>query len=122
MSDENKMYMIRRKKDGLFSNGYYQPWFSHYGKVWYSLKGLRNHITQVLRHNGAKKWNRETRRDDFIGGEFFKLTNAYLDCEIVEMTRSFVPVQDMYPFVVETEKKKLPKGRKKKVTNGTTGT
>jgi hypothetical protein len=85
-------------------------------------KGFAKSYYPSASHNGTKKWNRETRRYDFIGGEFFKLTNAYLDCEIVEMTRSFVPVQEMYPFVVETEKKKLPKGRKKNVADGTTGT
>ena len=123
---DKKIYMSRDKKTGLFSSGYYRGYFTRnmaYAKMWTSFAGVRNHLTSFLRQKKINTWNRETRKWDFNGAEFFKLDNCYLDAEIVEVQISHTPVQDIYPFIVETEKKKLPKGKKKKVKNGeTTGT
>ena len=122
---DKKIYMIRNKKNGLYSTGYYRGHFTSnmaYAKMWTSFQGVRNHLTSFLRQKKIKTWNRETRKWEFNGGEFFKLDNPYLEAEIVEIQLNHTPVQEVYPFILETEKKKQPKGRKKKVKNGEAAT
>lgn len=44
--EKNKIYKIRRTKDGLFSNGKSKLIFSSKGRMWNTLKSLRLHLSK----------------------------------------------------------------------------
>lgn len=43
----NKAYIIRRKSDGLHSNGKDMPNFSRTGKLWLRISDIKSHLTRV---------------------------------------------------------------------------
>ena len=79
------VYKIRRKSDGLYSQGGHRPSFSKQGKTWSERRHLTNHLRQVVPES------------------------VYRDCEVVmcevtEIEVSAVPV-DYYIAERERERK-----------------
>jgi len=67
--DENKIivYKIRRKSDGLYSNGGNEPVFMKRGKIWTNVGHIKNHFNIIREYHTSKKY----------------LENLYKNCEIV---------------------------------------
>ena len=65
-----KMYKVKRIKDGLFSKGGQNPYFTKTGKVWTTLQGLKLHLNQFLR-----------KRND---GAYVLSYFPYSDCRVIE--------------------------------------
>lgn len=71
-----RLYMIRRKSDGLYSTGGSSPRFTRVGKAWTAINHLKNHLKLVGVGHAIydDKWNR-------IGYNWS--CPKYADCEIV---------------------------------------
>ena len=109
---ERKVYMIRRKKDGLFSNGGSYPSFTKRGKQWSRVGDIKSHLTQVYGNSysfGLEVWNTEMQRHELKLEKFFSNNNPYLDCEIIEAEVVAKSTEDVYPFLVKHLKDKQDK-------------
>ncbi len=109
---ERKVFMIRRKRDGLFSNGGSYPSFSTKGKQWARASDVKSHLTNVYDSsytNGLKVWNSELQMYELKLENFFRTTNPYLDCEVIEAEVIAKSSEDVYPFLVKHLKKKQEK-------------
>lgn len=90
MSKTHKVYMIRRKTDGLFSTGGSYPEFTKNGKVWNTLGALKNHLRIAL-VEGTSQWNYDFHRTEngnvykTVRTVTYKPRNVYDDCEIVSL-------------------------------------
>ena len=89
MSDK-KLYKIRRKSDGKFSNGGQWPKFTKDGKSW-SIGHLKTHLNQFT--HGAIYYNE-------------KLPWPYNGCEIVEFVAKFEPTGEEINGILEEYKNK----------------
>ena len=69
MTDEIKIYKIRRRSDGLYSTGGAHPSFSKKGKTWDTLGHVSSHVGNNLGNYGDIK----------------KSIPAYVDCELIEI-------------------------------------
>jgi len=69
MTDEIKIYKIRRRRDGLYSTGGAGPSFSKKGKTWDNLGHVSSHVSNNLGNYG----------------EINKTIPAYADCDLVEI-------------------------------------
>lgn len=110
---ERKVYMIRRKKDGLFSNGGAYPSFTKRGKQWSRASDVKSHLTNVYDNGGGRhtlsEWDSNTQRYELKLEKFFNNSNPYLDCEIIEAEVVAKSTEDVYPFLVKHLKNKEDK-------------
>jgi hypothetical protein len=109
---ERKVFMIRRKKDGLFSNGGSRPSFNTRGKQWSRVGDVKSHLTNVYDNsyvNGIRVWNSQLQTYELKLENFFRTTNPYLDCEVIEAEVIAKSSEDVYPFLVKHLKKKEKK-------------
>jgi len=65
---QKEVYMIRRKSDGLFSNGGANPIFNKKGKAWSSIGPLKNHLQLV---------NTPPYQSPM------EIVQTYMDCEVI---------------------------------------
>lgn len=113
-----KVYMIRRRKDGLYSSGGSYPYFNKTGKMWPTIGRVRQHLSSYY-HNCMIRKNGKN-----VGFDVSKWAdnhyNAYLDCDVVEAEISFQTYDDVFRVVAnkfvemqdKEEKKKARKPRK----------
>lgn len=100
--EENKIYMIRRRKDGLFSSGSSWPCWGRHGKMWDSLKTLNLHLTNIYKDNyygrtAVLKRGQDGRFSTFDFGAFADMKhNPYLNCDIVEVELSYNVKVDIF--------------------------
>jgi hypothetical protein len=108
---ERKVFMIRRKRDGLFSNGGSHPSFNTRGKQWSRVGDVKSHLTMVLEDSrfGLREWNSNMQRYELKLEKFFTNTNPYLDCEVIEAEVVAKTNEDIYPFFIKHLKKKQGK-------------
>ena len=106
-----KIYMIRRMTDGLFSTGSSYPSFRNNGKMWKSIGSVKTHMLMVMGNFGIVDYNGEFHPDKYYDGH-----NPYKDCEIVESEISYKPVQNAFEFFAEYQMKKM---EKKKIVSRT---
>lgn len=107
MADEQKIYMIRRMSDGLFSSGSSWPHFSKRGKMWSSIGSVKTHMLMVMERVEVIDYKDGTFHPD----KYYDARNPYKDCEIVESEISHKPVQNAFEFFAEYILKKM--GKKK---------
>ena len=90
-------FKIRRKSDGLFSNGGVSPSFTKSGKTWTNRGGLTQHLTIVDNRSGYGKQGR-----------------VYDGCEVVEVevTRLEVGTSSVQNYLNVLGEKKKEKQRK----------
>jgi hypothetical protein len=91
----NKVYKIRRRSDGLFSTGGNYIRFEERGKTWSSLSALSSHLTNTL---GSSFLNCLDDDNEIIVEKFFNTRNPYLDCEIIESELKFEVLDDVYRY------------------------
>jgi hypothetical protein len=107
---ERKVFMIRRKRDGLFSNGGSYPSFSTRGKQWSRVGDVKSHLTMVYERGGIhslEEW--DGYKYDLKLEKFFANKNPYLDCEVIEAEVIAKSSEDVYPFLIKHLKKKQGK-------------
>lgn len=84
MSDnEIIVYKIRRKSDGLFSNGGQEPVFMKRGKMWTNIGHIKNHFNIIREYHTSKKY----------------LEFLYKNCEIITCVLSQVDSIDILEFL-----------------------
>lgn len=102
MNKNKKLYMIRRRRDGLYSLGGSYGSFSENGKIWSSLKSLNSHLSMVY---GGYSSGCLTRGQD---GKYSVLNvekfadmrfNPYIDCDIVEVEMTPTVVSDVFTHI-----------------------
>lgn len=76
VQDPNLFWMIRRKVDGLYTDGKIRPYWSANGKTWHSHSRLLSHIRQIDRN---LEWYRKHGN---------KWEHPYKGCEIVQFRRT----------------------------------
>ena len=106
---DGKFYMIRRRKDGLYSCGSTYAWFSETGKMWKSLKTLNAHLTMMMHHRGIIDGDKTVNMD-----KFFHHSNPYFDCEIVVAEYNMKPMEDLYEYCALRKSRNEAKKKKKK--------
>lgn len=101
--EERKLYMIRRRKDGLYSTGGSWPGFSNNGKMWSSMKSLNSHLTNVYQHDyysresAVVKRGQDGRFSTFDFGAFADMkNNPYMNCDIVEVELNYKVKVDIF--------------------------
>lgn len=99
--EDRKLYMIRRRKDGLYSTGGTYPGFTNSGKIWNSMKMLNSHLTNVYSGSGWQqavvKRNKDGRYGIFDFGAFADMKhNPYINCDIVEVELSYSVKTDIF--------------------------
>ena len=99
-----KIYMIRRMTDGLFSTGSAYPSFNKRGKMWKSVGSVKAHMLMVMGNYGVVDYN-----GDFHPDKYYEGHNPYKDCEVVESEISYKPVQNAFEFFAEYQMKKAEK-------------
>jgi len=107
---ERKVFMIRRKRDGLLSNGGLRPTFSTKGKQWSRIGDVKSHLTMVYEvggFNSLEEW--DGYKYELKLEKFFTNNNPYLDCEVIEAEVIAKSSEDVYPFLVKHLKKKQEK-------------
>jgi hypothetical protein len=85
---EEKLYRIRRRRDGLFSTGGHYPRWTKTGKSWTKIGYLRRHIAEV-----------SATRSQMI----------YDECDVIEYTMT---ENDDWPMSVEIDGAKLKQQKK----------
>ena len=98
---ERKIYMIRRRHDGLYSTGGSWPNFTHNGKMWGSMGSLNAHLTNIYSGNGwekaALKRGEDGRYSQFDFGSFADMrNNPYINCDVVEAELTFQVKSDVF--------------------------
>ena len=83
MSEEIIVYKIRRKSDGLFSNGGENPIFMKRGKMWTNIGHIKNHFNGIREAHTSKKY----------------LEFLYKNCEIVTFLLSEADSIDIIEFL-----------------------
>jgi hypothetical protein len=79
------VYKIRRKSDGLYSNGGQEPIFSKRGKIWMGVGDIKNHFNVIRKCHTSKKY----------------LEVLYKGCEIVTFILNPMDRVDVNEFVSE---------------------
>jgi len=101
-NDDRKLYMIRRRADGLYSTGGSWPGFTNNGKMWSSMKALNTHLSQVY---SGDYWNKQAvlkrgedgRYSTFDFGAFADMKrNPYMNCDIVEVDLNYNVKTDVF--------------------------
>ena len=105
MAEEQKIYMIRRMTDGLFSSGSSWPYFSKRGKMWTTVGSLKSHMLMVMERCGVVNYLDKSFHPD----KYYDSKNPYKDCEVVESEISYKPVQNAFEFFAEYQIKKMAK-------------
>lgn len=94
---ENKVYMIRRRSDGLYSTGGLHPNFGIAGKMWKNMKEVNAHLSNV--YGGYFGCLTGARYESVDIDKFLNLPerkNPYADCDIVEAALSFEVKEDVF--------------------------
>ena len=92
---EQKLYMIRRRKDGLFSTGGVWPTFATNGKMWRSMGSLNGHLSQVYSIQLSR--GEDGRKSVLSIEKFADMThNPYYECDLVEVELKHEIVKDIF--------------------------
>lgn len=92
----DKVYMIRRKKDGLFSTGGNNPRFKTAGKTWDTMAKLNAHLTMIYGGYGGCLADDKSTVDLEKYLALKEYQNPYIDCDIVEAELAFVVKEDIF--------------------------
>lgn len=87
-SKNTVIYKIRRKSDGLFSTGGWNPEFSKTGKTWKRKGDLSNHFA-LMCDQYYTRLRKTSMNDVYEGCEIVAI-------EIVEVEKSVMPVEDWW--------------------------
>jgi hypothetical protein len=103
MADEDKLYMIQRRSDGLYSSGGAYPQFSKAGKIWKTMSTLNLHLTSVYkgwRANGCLKAGDDGKYSKFDIAAFADMVkNPYINCDIVEVELTPTTAKDVFTHI-----------------------
>lgn len=113
-----KVYMIRRRSDGLYSSGSSWPVFRKNGKMWSTLSKLKQHLSNYYYHCMIRKNGKPVGIDVTAWADMPR--NAYVNCDVVEAEVQFAVHDDVFRVVAnkyiemqeKEEKKKSRKPRK----------
>ncbi len=117
-TESQKVYMIRRRSDGLYSSGSAWPVFRKIGKMWGSLGKVRMHLSNYYHNCMIRKNGKNIGIDITAWADMSR--NVYLDCDVVEAEVEFAVHDDVFRVVAnkfvemqeKEEKKKNSKPRK----------
>ena len=82
------VYKIRRKSDGLYSNGGADPVFNKRGKMWMGIGDIKNHFNVIREYHKTKTY----------------LEWLYKNCEIVTFMVTPTDRVDVIEFIKENKK------------------
>ncbi len=98
MSAVKRIFKIRRKSDGLFSNGGTSPSFTKKGKIWSTRGGLTNHFHLLASYSRGRREAKE----------------FYADCEVVtfELTETVIEAESCLDHLQAIADRNAEKERK----------
>ncbi len=106
MSD-SKIYMIRRRSDGLYSTGGLHPRFQSAGKMW-DMKQLNSHLTNIYGgYHGCLTGDfKNVDLEKYL--QMNQYQNPYVNCDIVEAELKFEVKEDVFRHLATryTDRKK----------------
>jgi hypothetical protein len=108
-----KVYKVRRKSDGLYSNGGSWPYFNIKGKEWRTLSAVSSHIAQVTRNGkyNPSAWEQGNNEDDLSNIEI-----VTYECELKKTEVSVEGAVEYHEGIVRRRHKREARQATRKAT------